>query len=271
MKTKTRLTITLSQDLLAKVDSLIDGHSARNRSHAIEGLVRKSLSVEIESAVILAGGNRENGDTPSLKKINKRYVLSIMIDQLKMFGVTKIIMCAGKNEKKIKDIFGDGSSHGINLIYSSESKPLGSAGTIKNAEGLIGKNPFLVINDNTLTNLNMDDLFEFHLNEDSIATVCVKPRMSEEKYGQAFLHGNKIVKFLDKSKHEGISIVNVGMYVLKPEIFELIEKDKHLGLESDIFPKLAEKKELSAFVFQGNWFDASKEISYKQAVKNWKD
>ena len=95
--------------------------------------------------------------------------------------------------------------------------------------------------------------------------------MSEEKYGQAFLHGNKIVKFLDSSKNEGISIVNIGLYVLKPEIFDLIEKNKYLNLETDIFPKLAESNELSAFVFQGSWFDASKETSYKKAVKNWQD
>ncbi len=68
MKTKTRLTITLSQDLLTKVDSLINDHTVRNRSQAIESLVRQGLSSEIESAVILAGGKKNNNNTPSLKK-----------------------------------------------------------------------------------------------------------------------------------------------------------------------------------------------------------
>ncbi len=269
MKTKTRLTITLSQDLLTKVDSLIDGYSVRNRSHAIEGLVRQSLSADVKLAVILAGGTRKDSDVPSLKKINKRYIFSIMIDQLKMFGINRIIVCAGKNEEKMRKIFGDGSAYGVSIVYSSEKKPLGSAGTIKNAASLIGHDSFLVVNDNTLTNLNLDDLLEFHLDEDSIATICVKPRMSEKKYGQVSLHGNKIVKFLDKSETEGISITNIGMYVLKPEIFELIEENKYLSLETDIFPKLVKNKKLSAFVFQGSWFDVSKEISYKEAVKNW--
>ncbi len=271
MKTKTRLTITLSQDLLTKVDSLINDHTVRNRSQAIESLVRQGLSSEIESAVILAGGKKNNNNTPSLKKINDRYALSIMIDQLKMFGITKIIICAGENEKKIKDIFNDGSSNGVSIVYSSEKEPLGSAGAIKNAEKLIGNEPFLVINDSTLTDLNLDDLFEFHLNEDSIATICVKPRMSEKKYGQTFLHGNKIVKFLDTSEYKGISIVNIGLYILKPEIFDFIGRNKYLSLETDVFPKLAKNKELSAFVFQGNWFDTSKDTSYKSAIKNWKD
>lgn len=125
----------------------------------------------------------------------------------------------------------------------------------------------MVINDTTLTNLNLDDLFEFHRQEDTTATICVKPRMSEPKYGQAFLHGNKIVSFLDSSEDQGISIVNVGLYVLKREIFSLIKKNTYLNLEKEIFPKLAKDKELSAFVFQGSWFDASEDNSLDEAAK----
>jgi NDP-sugar pyrophosphorylase family protein len=126
-----------------------------------------------------------------------------------------------------------------------------------------------VVNDATLTNLNLDDLFEFQMQEDSIATICVKPRMSEPKYGQAFLHGNKITQFLDSSEKGGISIVNMGLYVLKPEILDLISENKYLNLETDIFPKLAIEKELSAFVFQGSWFDASLDNSFKEAIKEF--
>lgn len=271
MKTKTRLTITLSQDLLSKVDSLIDSHTVRNRSQAIENLVRQGLNPDISTAVILAGGSKEKRGLSSLKKINNRYVLSIMIDRLKKFGITKIIICAGKNEKQIKDIFINGSSNGISIQYSREKKSLGSAGAIKNAENLIGRESFLVINDSTLTDLNMSDLFEFHQREDSIATICVKPRMTEKKYGQTFLHGNKIIKFLDTSDFKGISIVNIGLYILKPEIFDLIEKKKYLSLEADIFPNLAQNKKLSAFVFQGNWFDVLKDTSFEKEINNWKE
>ena len=87
MKTKTRLTITLSQDILTKVDALIDGHSVRSRSHSIESLIRQSLNSSIQTAVVLAGGKRSKSSLPALKKIQNRYVLSIMIEQLKKFGI----------------------------------------------------------------------------------------------------------------------------------------------------------------------------------------
>lgn len=231
----------------------------------IESLVKQGLSAEVSTAVILAGGQRPGGEIPSLKKINDRPLLSITLEHLKNYGVTKVVICAGPNEAKIKKEFGNGANLGISIIYSSEDKPLGTAGTIKKAQKYLSNESFLVINDSTLTNLNLEDLFNFHLNEETVATICVKPRMSERKYGHAFLHGNKIVKFLDATTTQGISIVNVGLYVLKPEILQTIPKNQYLNFETDIFPKLAEKKELSAFVFQGSWFDVSLEDSYKQA------
>lgn len=269
MKTKSRLTITLSQDLLTKVDALIDGHTVRNRSHAIEGLVKQSLSAHVSTAVILAGGIHSQVGIPALKKINNRPLLSITLEHLKAFGVSHIIMCAGINEAAIKAEFGTGSKLGIHIKYSQEKKQLGTAGALKNAAKYLDDEPFLVINDTTLTNLNLDDLFDFQRQEDTTATICVKPRMSEPKYGQAFLHGNKIVKFMDSSETGGISIVNMGLYVLKPEILNLIPKDTYLNLETDVFPRLALDKELSAFVFQGPWFDASLDGSFNEAVKEF--
>lgn len=269
MKTKTRLTITLSQDLLAKVDALIDGHTIRNRSHAIESLVKQGLSTQVDTAVVLAGGKHSDGQIPGLKKINNRPLLAMTLEHLKNFGVTNIIMCAGINENAIKAEFGSGSKLGVQITYSHEKKALGTAGALKNAEHLLPEEPFLVINDTTLTNLNLDDLFEFQLQEDTTATICVKPRMSEPKYGQAFLHGNKIVKFLDSSEKEGISIVNIGLYILKPEILDMIPTETHCNLEGDIFPQLATQRELSAFVFQGSWHDASLQDSFEAAVKEF--
>ncbi len=255
MKTKTRLTITLSQELLARVDSLVDGYVVRNRSHAVESLIKKGLGNKVETAVLLAGGSRKNKVVPSLKKVNDRYVLALVIDQLKKFAVTKLVICAGDNEFKIKEIFQDGSAYGLKIVYSSEDQALGSAGAIKRAEKLIAGGEFLVMNDNVLTDLNLADFFAFHLAENSLATICVRPRMSEKQYGQAFLHGNKIIKFLDSSKNGGISIINIGIYMLNSNIFELLKDRQYCSLEKDIFPQLAEKNELSAFVFQGSWLD----------------
>jgi len=131
------------------------------------------------------------------------------------------------------------------------------------------KKPFLVIYGDILTTLDLSNLFEFHFNEGSLATMAVKPRMGELKYGQVFLQGNKIIKFLDTSNDSGISIINTGVYVFDTKIFDIFPAKNNFTLEKDIFPYLAQKKQLSASFFQGIWYDISEEKDYQEAKQHW--
>lgn len=264
---KSRLTITLSQDLLKNVDATIDEHLIRNRSQAIEHLLVQSLGKKVSTAVILAG---DTSPTPRcLKKIGDRHLLSVLIDHLKLHDITNIIICGGKHNNAIYDIFKDGANLGVNLQYVQELNPLGTAGAIKKAESLIVGQTFLVIHGDVLTNLDLTSFIEFHKNEQTVATIGVKPRHGEKKYGMLSLQGNKVVEFTKSSANFGISIINTGLYVFETKILNFIPNNKPSNLEDDIFPLLVKNKELSAFVFQGIWYDISEEKDYEEAVDRW--
>ncbi len=270
MRQKSRLTITLPTELLKRVDRLVDGNEVRNRSHAIETLIRKSLKPTVTTAVIIAGGRDKRAEVPLLKKIAKRPLLSIALENLKNYGIAEVIICAGFYEEQIKQVVGDGSGLGVAITYVPEPKPLGTGGAIKKAEAHLQGNPFLVIHGDVLSDINLRDFINFHLREDTLVTLGVKPRMSEENYGQAFLQGNKIIKFMEKGASEGISIVNTGIYIVKPKVLEMIPAGKRTSMEADIFPKLVEMGELSAFVFQGLWYNVSKQQDHKEASERWR-
>lgn len=264
---KTRLTITLSQDLLQNVDSTIDKQLIRNRSQAIEHLLHQSLGKKVSTAVILAG---DKSPTPRcLKKIGDRQLLSILIDHLKAHDITNIIICGGKHNNPIYDAYKDGSGLGVTLQYVQELNPLGTAGAIKKAESLITGPTFVVIHGDVLTNLDLSDFIEFHKNEQTIATIGVKPRLGEKKYGMLSLQGNKVVQFTKSSANVGISIINTGLYVFDAKILNFIPKNKPTNLEDDIFPLLVKNRELSAFIFQGIWYDISETKDYEEAVDRW--
>lgn len=267
MKKKTRLTITLSHDLLKNVDATIDKQLIRNRSQAIENLILQSLGKKVSTAIILTGGSQN--PQRCLKKINDRYLLSIIIDHLKKHEITDIVLCGGKDNNKIYDIFSDGTHLGVNLQYVQELNPLGTAGAIKKAESYISGSTFIVLHGDVLTNLNISDFISFHKNEQSIATIGVKPRLGEKKYGMVNLQGNKIIKFDKSSANVGISIINTGLYVFDTKVLNFIPKNKPANLEDDIFPLLVENKELSAFIFQGIWYDISEKKDYDEAVNRW--
>jgi NDP-sugar pyrophosphorylase family protein len=269
MRKKTRITITLLPEILKKVDSLIDQKTIKNRSQSIENLIIKGLGPNVKTAVILAGGKKTSDISCALKKINNRYLLTITIEQLKKYGITQIIICSGANIDKIKQVFGDGSSLGVNIIYSQEKRSMGTAGAIKLVEHHLQANPFLVIHGDILTNLNISEFINFHMNENKLATIGVKPRMGEKKYGQVFLQGNTIINFSKISTSKGISIINTGLYILSPEVLEMIKADTISYLESDIFPQLAKEKNISAFIFQGLWYDISTSKNYQEAKSRW--
>lgn len=268
---KQRLTITLSESVLKKVDQYIDGVQIRNRSHAIENLLENSFSPTIDTAVILAGGSKHIHDNPTLKKIGDRYVLAIMLERLREVGIARVIVCAGSVNGDIKKVFGDGSQIGLEILYVSEQTQMGTAGALKNAEQFIDSEVFFVIHGDVLCDLDLEALISFHLTENTIATMVVKPALGTTEYGQVVLEGNKIVQFLPSSEDKGISIINTGMYVVKSELLDLIPKVSPLFLEKDIFPLLSRKRELSAFVFQGFWYDVTSTETYSAAARQWEE
>jgi NDP-sugar pyrophosphorylase family protein len=109
----------------------------------------------------------------------------------------------------------------------------------------------------------------FHLQEKTLATMAVKPRDAEKKYGKVMLQGNRITEFSEKGSSEGISIINTGVYLFHPDVLKLIGEDTPAQFEVDVFPKLAALNELSAFLFQGIWFDISDSESYLGAKSRW--
>ncbi|MBP9819669.1 hypothetical protein KBC79_02940 [Candidatus Woesebacteria bacterium] len=251
MAKKSRLTITLDQEILALVDGQIDGQKIRNRSHAIELLVSKGLKPAIDTAVLLAGG--DNGASAATSQTSGRPLLLELIEHLKRFGVRKIIICAASHQEKLEAVVAGGRQLGLDILYVEEESLQGTAGAIRLARPYIGEQPFIVMHADVRTDIDLDDLIQFHQLQKTVATIAVKPRAATRKHGQAFVQGSKIVKFLEHGTDQGISIVNTGLYVLSPRIFDKIATDGPVQLEANIFPILAEAGELSAFVFQGLW------------------
>ncbi len=267
---RARITITLNTQLLKKIDQLKTRHNLTNRSQTIEELLNQSLRPSINTAVILAGGSENKGKI-LLKKINNQYLFATILEHLKQYGIKRVIVSTAEAMKPLLESrFGDGEKFSVQISYVTESTPLGTAGAIKNVDYLLGKKPFLVIHGDVLTNLNLYDFFEFHLREDVDVTIGVKPRMGEKKYGQVFLQGNKIIKFLEISTHQGISIINTGLYVINPTVLKRIPRNKQTFLETDIFPKLAQENRLGAFIFQGSWYDISDRQSLIEAMARWR-
>ncbi len=270
-RSKARLTITLSPDLLDRVDRLIGTGELVNRSQAIETLLRRSLRPTVTTAVILAGGDHGGGEIPALAPIGGQSLVASTILHLAEFGIRSFVVLAGPYKPDIERLVGNGENLGVRITHLSERSRRGTAGALKLAQDHVGKDPFLVIHGDVLTDIDIADFIAFHLHENTIATIAVKPRQSEKRYGQVLLQGNRITNFFDDGGDAGISIVNTGVYLFQPAIFGMIEQDKTSQLEEDVFPRLAHMGELSAFLFQGIWYDISSPKNYRKARLRWRE
>ena len=269
MRKRTRLTITLPNDLLRRVDTLVDGSVVRNRSHAVEKLLSEGLTPAVYQAVILAGGKSAKRRS-LLSLVNGQHLLQIILGQLKSHGILECIICTDHDFiAELQSRFGNGQELGTKITYIPEVESLGTAGALRNCAHLLSQAPFLVMHGDVLTSIDLAEFIQFHLTEQKKATIGVKPRLGERSFGQVFLQGNSIIKFLEKGTDKGISIVNTGLYVLDPSVLDMIPNYKPVFLESDVFPVLAKQGQLSAFIFQGLWYDITTPSLLEEASRRW--
>ncbi|MBD3250642.1 MAG: NTP transferase domain-containing protein [Candidatus Pacebacteria bacterium] len=266
--TKQRLTITLSASTLNKVDALIDNKNIRSRSHAIETLIQQSLTPNISTAVILAGSKKKIKKPKPLTKINGKELIFYTLELLEEHGVEEVVILTNQAGKKIEEVVNQSQFPSkIKIKYLYENKPLGTAGAIKEAQSKINNKTFYCLHGDILTNIDLTELAAFHQDQKALATIALKPRVPQDSYDNVFLQGNKVVDFEPKKAGQIVSIVNTGVYIFEPAIFDWIPDTKPAKLETDVFPRLANNGRLLGFTFQGVWFDVATDKNYKEALK----
>ncbi len=273
-----RLTITLRQDLLSQVDKKIDGVRIRNRSHAIEYLLTKSMGSKINKAFILAGGEglKMRPFTYEMPKsmipIDNRPILEYIIELLRNNGIKNIYIGIDYLAKKIKSHFGDGDKFGVNIKYIENKVPLGTGGALKSAKAYLKDSNFVLIHGDLLVDIDLVDMIDFSEEEKTIATMALTSVEDPSLYGSVRLRGADIVEFSEKPKvnHNVSRLVNAGIYVMKPEIFNHLPNKKKFSIEKEIIPNLIKDKKISGYHFAGAWYDISTPTIYGRAVKDWK-
>ena len=220
-------------------------------------------------AIILAGGRGMRlrpltGNMPKpMVPILDKPVLQLIVSSLVRAGITRIAVTLGYLPERIISYFGDGSRLGAKLSYFTESKPLGTAGALKNAESFIN-GTFVVMSGDALTDLNVKSMLDFHQSAGGEVTMAVKKVKDPRGMGEVILDGSgKIVRFREKPERYESGLVNTGMYVMEPEVLERIPPERESDLSRDVFPFMLDK--LRAFETDCYWSDIGTLLSYYRA------
>lgn len=229
-------------------------------------------------AVILAGGKGTRLRpltvyTPKpIVPVANRPFLQYQIDILRKAEVLDITLSLSYQPDKIEMLLGDGSDLGVNLKCITEPNPLGTAGAYRYAADQI-RETTVVFNGDVLTDIDIAKLIERHKSLGATATIVLTPVEDPSRYGLVeTAEDGRILRFLEKPKPEelaslGINTINAGIYILEPEVLDLIEYEVNTSFEYDVFPKLlAENKPFYSYIMDGEyWRDIGTPESYLEA------
>ena len=228
-------------------------------------------------AVIMAGGEgtrlrplTSNQPKPMVPILN-RPVMEYSIDLLKKYKIEDIVVTLQFLPQLIKNYFGDGSDMSVNLNYATEETPLGTAGSVKNAEDFLDER-FVVISGDGLTDIDLGKAFDFHKKNRAMVTIVLKSIENPLEFGVVITDENgRIQRFLEKPTWGEVfsDTINTGIYILEPDIFEYIPENKIFDFSKDLFPLLLEKEmPMFGYVADGYWCDIGNLDQYMQAQQD---
>ena len=150
------------------------------------------------------------------------------------------------------------------FIFVDEEKPLGTGGAIKNCSEHLDEE-FMVFNGDIISDLDARAMIDFHHRSGGIGTIALREVEDPSRFGVVDMDGDRITSFIEKPPDPPTNLINAGMYVLRPEILDMIPDGK-VSIEREVFPKAIEKG-LFGFLFDGLWTDVGTLPSYLLAMR----
>jgi len=226
-------------------------------------------------ALILAGGKGTRlrpltvyTPKPIVPICNRPFLL-YQIDTLRRAGIKDIALSLSYQPHKIEQQLGDGSDFGVNLKYTVEPQPMGTAGAYKYAEDLI-REPTVVFNGDILTDLDLKPVIREHTARKATVTIVLTPVENPSAYGLVEMNAEgRVARFLEKPKADEITChtINAGTYILEPQVLDLIPTGENHSFEYGLFPALLMRGEkFYAHIPQRTyWMDIGTPARYLQA------
>jgi len=218
--------------------------------------------------VLMAGGlgtrlKQLTADTPKpLLKIGDKPILETILFNFIEYGFSRFFISVNYKSEMIEEYFGDGSRWGIQIEYLREHKKLGTAGALSL---MLEKPsaPIVVMNGDLLTKVNFQQLLEFHSEHKAAATMCVREYDFQVPYGVVTLDNHRILSIEEKPIQR--FFVNAGIYILDPEVLDVIPCDTCVDMPLLFDQLLLQKKETTVFPIREYWLDIGRIDDFERA------
>ena len=224
-------------------------------------------------AVILAGGlgTRLRPYTKSLPKpmlpLGGKPILEYEIEWARKNGIKEIVLCVSYLRNKIEDYFGDGKKFGVKIEYAISKKPLATAGQLKTAEKFID-DTFVCLYGDSIYNFSLRNMIKHHKKSRANVTMSLFDYRFNLKYGVIDTKKSGQVTAWNE-KPEFSAKINIGCYLMEPEVLKLIPKNKEYGMDDVIRKVLSRKKKVSSVTSKNGFIDIGDKDTYEKTNEEY--
>ncbi|MFA5125972.1 MAG: sugar phosphate nucleotidyltransferase [archaeon] len=274
---KSKISITLDENVVEGIKTIIDGIYIRNTSQAVEYLLKKTLSGK-NRAIFLCGGGTfkrtENGCFRPCTPFMGTSVIAHNIKFLKSNGFSEIVIIAQKEcINEVKECVNKEKIRGVNIKFLENSEvSQGSMDSLRTS-GVLTRTSLIAFGDTIFFNNNIQNFWKTHLLYKGTATLYVQA--FTEKIGHAgvvSMEGNQITSFVQKPGTKFSLIHFSAVFIAEPSI---LDYEGH-SLEYDVFPEMAKKRQLIGYMSEKpiHHFHTEKEIKdleiqLKKPFQSW--
>ena len=201
-----------------------------------------------------------------LLPVANRPIMEHVLWLLKKHGFEETVVTVQFLAALVRNYFGDGEDVGMSLQYATEEMPLGTAGSVKNAEDALKDDSFLVISGDALTDMDLSEMVRFHKDNGALVTVGLTRVPDPLEFGIVIAdEDGRIQRFLEKPSWGQVfsDTVNTGIYVMEPEALAEVTSKESVDWSHDVFPKLlARGAPIYGYISDGYWEDVGTLESY---------
>ncbi len=225
-------------------------------------------------AVVMAGGEgtrlrplTSNQPKPMVPIVGKPCMEHIL-DLLRRHEMHEVVVTLAFMPQAIRSYFGRGESLEMDIDYSVEEQPLGTAGSVKLAEKRLD-GTFLVISGDALCDVDLTDLVAAHKAKGAAVTIGLKSVDNPLEFGIVVTdEEGRVERFLEKPSWGQVfsDTINTGIYVLEPEVLRHVPADGPYDFSKELFPLLLEMgRPIYGHVLDGYWQDIGNLEQFRQA------
>jgi len=204
-----------------------------------------------------------------LLPVANRPIMEHVLRLLKKHGFEETVVTVQFLAALVRNYFGDGEDVGMFLQYATEEMPLGTAGSVKNAEDALKDSPFLVISGDALTDMDLTEMCRFHKENGALVTVGLTRVPDPLEFGIVIAdEDGRIQRFLEKPTWGQVfsDTVNTGVYIMEPEVLAEVSSKESVDWSHDVFPKLlARGAPIFGYISDKYWEDVGTLESYLKA------